>query len=96
MITEDMIKETLKNIEDPELRVDIVTLELIYNITIQNKIIYITMTLTTPTCPYASILKETIKRKLLLLGGIDDVIITFSFDPIWKPSDEVKLMLGLT
>lgn len=58
-LTEKELLEKLKEIEDPDLKKDIVTLGFIKDIKIENKKVYFKINLTTPACP----IKETFKKK---------------------------------
>ncbi|MDP7115573.1 MAG: metal-sulfur cluster assembly factor [Candidatus Woesearchaeota archaeon] len=88
------IIEALKKIEDPELQLDIWTLGLIYNISYPNDKVTITMTFTSPTCPYAPQLMAQVGYVIKELGiKMNDIEITF--DPPWEPTEEVKDLLGL-
>ena len=53
MITEDMVRAALKNVVDPEIGLDIVSLGLIYRVDVidDGHVVDIDMTLTTPACP---------------------------------------------
>jgi metal-sulfur cluster biosynthetic enzyme len=87
--------EALKSVEDPEIRLDIWTLGLVYEIYIkENDHITIDMTLTTPFCPYApQLIKEA--KEALANAGFKEPEINIVFDPPWEPSEEVKMHLGL-
>jgi len=90
----DAVK-ALKKVEDPEIRLDIHTLGLIYDIKINsNNQIDITMTLTSPTCPFGpTILRLT--KESLTKTGFKNPNIELVFDPPWAPSEDVKLLLGV-
>ena len=85
----------LKKVIDPELHVDIYNLELIYEIEVgsENEI-KIKMTLTTPFCPYGPALLHEIKDKLKQKGFINPEV-EVVFEPLWEPSEKVKILLGL-
>jgi len=97
MITKESVINVLKQINDPEILVDVWTMGLIYNIEIneKKKVITITMTLTTPMCPYGPMLLEEIKVRLKEDTGAKEVILNLTFDPPWQPSDELRMMLGV-
>ena len=97
MITKESVINVLKQINDPEILVDVWTMGLIYNIKIneKKKVITITMTLTTPMCPYGPMLLEEIKVRLKEDTGAKEVILNLTFDPPWQPSDELRMMLGV-
>lgn len=79
---EEQIKDSLYQVFDPEIMVNIVDMGLIYKIEEKDNIAIINMTLTTPTCPLTSVLEEQIK--IVLQGIVDDVQINWVFDPPWS------------
>ena len=95
MITKEQIIDLLKTIEDPEIRIDIWTLELIYDIKIEDENINIVMTFTSPMCPYGPMLVDEIKRKLNEQLKPKSLNIEVVFSPAWKPSDELRAALGV-
>ena len=95
MVTKEQIEEMLKTCVDPEIHIDIVTLGLVYNVNIKNNNVEIVMTLTTPFCPYGPMLIEEVKAKVKAIKGVKDVEVHITFDPPWKPTEEIKAMLGL-
>ena len=85
----------IKTVSDPEIGIDLWTLGLIYKIDIrQGGSIFIKMTFTTPTCPYAPMLVEQVKDALKK-KGFKRPNVEFVFDPPWEPSEEVRMMLGM-
>ena len=94
MITEEQAIMVLKTCEDPELNIDVWTLGLIYKMNITKDVVVLKMTFTTPLCPYGPMLVEQIKSALTHAGA-KNVDIDVVFDPPWKPSEEVKEMLGM-
>ncbi len=86
-------EKILKEINDPELMLDIWTLELLKKITIKEKKIRVLMTLTTPFCPYGPSLIQEIKDKLL--EEFEEAEIELTFEEPWKPSEDLKAYLGL-
>lgn len=94
MITEEQVIEVLKTVNDPEIGVDVWTLELIYNINIKDDKINIKMTFTSPLCPYGPMILEEIKQKLNNLKP-KEVNIEVVFSPPWQPSEELRATLGV-
>lgn len=96
MVIKEEIIEVLKNIEDPELGIDIHTLGLIYGVDLNEaqQEVTITMTFTTPFCPYGPAMLADIKKKIGALG-IAEPKIDVVFDPPWEPTEEVREMLGV-
>lgn len=94
-LTRSSAISALKNVIDPELNLDIWTLGLIYEISIDksNKI-NIKMTFTSPMCPYGPTLVEGVKDSLKK-KGFKNPNIDVVFNPVWQPSEEVKILLGV-
>jgi metal-sulfur cluster biosynthetic enzyme len=95
IVTEAQVREVLKLVEDPELHIDIITLELVYGVAIENGSVLITMTLTTPACPYGPMLVEFVKAAVKKVPGVEHVEVKVTFEPLWQPSDDLKAMMGL-
>lgn len=95
MATKEEVIEVLKKVNDPEIGIDVWTLELIYNVDVNDDKINIKMTFTTPMCPYGPALVEEIKTKISDLQNVKDVDIEITFDPPWKPSKELRATLGV-
>ncbi len=94
MTTELDVKEALKEVKDPELDMDIITLGLIYDVKIEKDTVFIKMTFTTPYCPYGPMLLKQIEDKVKTLG-VEKVEIDLVLDPPWTPSEELKALMGL-
>ncbi len=95
IVTDDQVIEVLQQIEDPELFLDIWFLGLIYMIDVQDDIVNIDMTFTTPLCPAGPSLIEQVNTMVGQIPGVSKVNVKVVFDPPWEPSDEVKGMLGM-
>ena len=89
----------IKKIYDPEIPVNIYELGLIYNIEIDEKNkVNIDMTLTSPNCPVAETLPNSVKDSVLKVDGVSDVGLNLVWDPPWdkdKMSEAAKLELNL-
>lgn len=86
------ILDKLRNVVDPELGVDIVSLGLVYDIKETKNGVTVVLTLTTPGCPFGPMFEAMIKNEL---GDKTKVEITF--DPPWDPSkvdEETRKALG--
>lgn len=97
-LKEKIIKE-IKKIYDPEIPVNIFELGLIYKIeVIDNKKVLIEMTLTSPNCPVAESLPNSVKENILRIDGVEDVELKLVWDPPWtkeKMSEAAKLELNI-
>ncbi len=100
MATGDDVHEALREVIDPELGLDIVSLGLVYRVTVdKDGDAVVSMTLTTPYCPLGPMLESQVHAATQFLPGIRDVKVDLIWDPPWDPhtmaSDEAKLELGL-
>ena len=95
----DKIIAEIKKIYDPEIPVNIFELGLIYKIEVnKDKKAIIEMTLTSPNCPVAESLPNSVKDNILKIEGIKDVDLKLVLDPPWtkdKMSEAAKLELNL-
>lgn len=98
MVVEKNVINTLKEIFDPEIPVNVFDLGLIYEVDVQDDMhVNIVMTLTAPNCPVAESLPNEIKEKAAAAEGVKSADIELTFDPPWDKdmmSDEAKLDLG--
>jgi len=86
--------EELMKVKDPELGFDIVTLGLIYKVTIHSEEgIDVLMTLTSPFCPFGQKIIGDVERVLRKLHR--EVRVEITFEPEWEPPEDIKLALGL-
>ena len=98
MYTEDQVMECLREVNDPELQINLVDLGLIRDVTIEDKTVIVTYTLTTPACPMNEYIDaemtETLKERL---PELESVVPKLSWEPLWNPSmmsEDAKLELG--
>lgn len=99
MLSREDIIERLRQIFDPEIPVNIYDLGLIYDVNLQGGKIAVRMTLTTPHCPAAQSLPETVREVLSRTRGIEEVSVEIVWDPPWtrdKISPEGKEILGIS
>jgi metal-sulfur cluster biosynthetic enzyme len=88
-ISEDAVRETLKQVIDPELFVNIIDLGLIYSVIIEpvgeKENIKIEMTMTSPACPAGPQLIGQSKQVLGALEGVGEVEVRLVMTPPWSP-----------
>ena len=96
-INKEIVIEILKQCYDPEIPIDLWNLGLIYEITIKDHNINITMSLTTPGCTMGQHMADDIKSKLENLKNVNEVCVDVVFDPPWQPemmTNEGRKKLG--
>ncbi|MDO8628772.1 MAG: metal-sulfur cluster assembly factor [Nanoarchaeota archaeon] len=95
MVTKENVITILKTVKDPELWIDIWTIGLIREITLEKTKITILMTLTTPQCPYGPQLMDDMKQALIKGTKIKNIDLQLTFNPPWKPTEELRKVLGV-
>jgi len=102
-LSEDLVREELKKVIDPELFVNIVDLGLIYDVNLvpaaEGKTdCKIDMTMTSPMCPAGPQMIQNSKQVLGLLPGMGNVEVKIVLDPPWTPdkmTQEARDQLGI-
>ncbi len=98
--TKEEVFEALKPVQDPEIRIGIVDLGLIYDADISDAgKVTIKMPLTTPACPYGEMLVAMVHRAAEDLDEVTEVEVVLVWEPTWDPvemaSDAAKDILGI-
>ena len=97
MPTREEVVDTLHQVEDPELGMDIVDLGLLYDVEVDGPKVKVTYTLTSMGCPAGAMIQEDIDRVVGELPGVEAVQAELTFEPPWSPdlmSDDAKFILG--
>lgn len=91
-LSEDVVREMLKEVKDPELFVNVVDLGLIYGVTLADaadtagkKHVSIDMTMTSPACPAGPQLIGDTKRVVGTRPDVSAVEVRIVMDPPWTP-----------
>jgi len=96
-VTRDDVIEAMRQVEDPELGMDIVDLGLLYDVDVAGSHVKVTHSLTSMGCPAGPMIQEDIYRVASELPGVENVEIELTWDPPWTPdkmSDDAKFILG--
>ncbi len=72
-ISEDTVFDALRNVKDPDLHLDVVSLGFIRNLTIQETRVSFTLELTTPACPAKGLLERQVKDEVMKVPGVREV-----------------------
>jgi metal-sulfur cluster biosynthetic enzyme len=94
----DQVIEALRQVNDPELGINIVDLGLVYDVEIEDRTVHITYTLTTMGCPIGPLIENQIEEMLQGVEGVDDLKAEMVMSPPWTPdkmSEEAKAALGM-
>jgi metal-sulfur cluster biosynthetic enzyme len=99
MTTKTEILESLEDVIDPEIGMNIVDLGLVYGVDWDDDKghVHVDLTLTSPGCPLGPEIIREIKRELRAIEDILDVDVDLVWKPLWQPSmmsDYAKEELG--
>jgi metal-sulfur cluster biosynthetic enzyme len=101
-VTEDAVREALKQVIDPELFVNVVDLGLIYLVEVheagEKSDVKIEMTLTSPACPAGPQLISNAQNVLGALEGVGGVEVKMVMTPPWTPdrmTEDARDQLGI-
>ena len=97
MPTKEEVFEVLRQVEDPELGMDVVDLGLVYDVEVVGPKVKVLYSLTSMGCPAGPLIAQDIDSAIRQVEGIEDVELELTFDPPWTPdrmSDDAKFILG--
>jgi metal-sulfur cluster biosynthetic enzyme len=98
VMTEEKVMQSLRDVVDPEIGINIVDLGLVYNVDIQPEGILVEITMTTPTCPLHAVITRDAEQVLQSnFPEAKSVEIELVWEPIWNPSmmsKSAKQLLG--
>jgi metal-sulfur cluster biosynthetic enzyme len=95
--TRDEVMEMLRQVEDPELGMDVVDLGLVYEVDVEASKAKVLYSLTSMGCPAGPLIAQDMDSAVRQVEGIEDVELELTFDPPWTPdrmSDDAKFILG--
>lgn len=97
MASKEEVLEALRQVEDPELGMDVVDLGLVYEVDVEGQTAKVRYSLTSMGCPAGPLIAQDIDRVAREVPGVEDVELELTFDPPWTPdrmSDDAKFILG--
>jgi metal-sulfur cluster biosynthetic enzyme len=108
LLDEDALRTALRDCFDPEVKLNLVDLGLIYAIATEpdpdstpawpRQRVKVTMTLTTPQCPASGLIFEQVHNRLLSIPQVSKVEVELVWEPKWTPhriSAAGRAQLGL-
>ena len=91
----DDVLIALRDCFDPEVKLNLVDLGLIYNATVEpdphstpalpRQLVKVTMTLTTPQCPASGLIFEQVHNRLASIPQVSNVEVDLVWEPKWTP-----------
>jgi metal-sulfur cluster biosynthetic enzyme len=92
-------RETLKNVYDPEIGINIVDLGLVYDVEVSDKgDVLVTMTLTSLGCPLGPVIVQEVNNAMGELPELGEVDVKLVWSPPWSPemmTEEARDELGI-
>jgi metal-sulfur cluster biosynthetic enzyme len=108
MLTESDILSALRDCFDPEVKLNLVDLGLIYGVATApdtdstpawpRQTVSVTMTLTTPQCPASGLIFEQVHNRLAGIPDVSKVDVKLVWEPKWTPhriSEAGRRQLGI-
>ena len=94
-VTEDDIYTALRDCFDPEVKLNLVDLGLVYGVTVESdpnstpafprQKVKVTMTLTTLQCPASGLIFEQVHNRLASIQQVSKVEVDLVWEPKWTP-----------
>jgi len=97
MPTREDVVDALRQVEDPELGMDIVELGLLYDVEVEGPKVKVSYSLTSMGCPAGPMIEEDIQNVASGVEGVQEVETDLVWEPPWTPermSDDAKFILG--
>jgi metal-sulfur cluster biosynthetic enzyme len=97
VLNADVVRQTLRQVKDPELDLNIIDLGLVYDVEVEDGDVRIEMTLTSPGCPAGPMITNDAHKAVRALEGVKDVNIDIVWEPYWTPEridPKVRAMMG--
>lgn len=82
----DEVYQQLKRVIDPEIGRSIIKLGLVYDLAVKDRVVTVTMTLTTPGCPMGGPITDGVKTVVYELEWVNDVVVNVVWEPAWTPA----------
>ena len=98
-IQEDVVRENLRMVIDPELGISIVDLGLVYGVEINDGDVKVKLTLTSPACPLGAVIQGQAHTALKKIPWVKEAKIELVWSPRWDPrkmaSEDAQMQLGI-
>src|SRR5689334_12576910 len=96
MMTPDKVLEALSNVQEPDLGKDIVTLNMVKDISIDGNYVSFTVVLTTPACPLKDLIKNNCINAVRTLADPNAIVkVNFTADTTTRRDDNKAILPGV-
>lgn len=79
----DELLEALRDVDDPEMPVNIVDLGMVYGVRREGGRVTVDLTFTAMGCPATEFILDDVRERLLREPGVTEVMIDIVWDPPW-------------
>ncbi|MCC7118263.1 MAG: Mrp/NBP35 family ATP-binding protein [Anaerolineales bacterium] len=79
-ITKEAVLAALGKVQEPDLKQDLVTLNMVRNVEIENGVVSFTVMLTTPACPFRVKIERDAKEAVMTIAGVQAVAVKMDSD----------------
>lgn len=93
-LSDDAVLAALRQVEDPDLKRDIVTLGFVKEIRIEGRSVYAKIELTTPACPVKDELRAQCERVIRSLDGVEAVVVEMTAQ-VRQTNEEMDMLPGV-
>ena len=76
-VTKEQVLDALRQVQEPELHKDLVTLNMVRDVAVQDGQVSFTIELTTPACPLRNVMEDDARSAVSALPGVKSVTVTF-------------------
>jgi metal-sulfur cluster biosynthetic enzyme len=84
---ESAVYDALRRVDDPEAGMNVVELGLVYAVRVDEDLVQVDMTMTTPACPVADVLVDQARDAIAaVVPAGTQIDVQLVWDPIWNPS----------
>jgi metal-sulfur cluster biosynthetic enzyme len=85
-VSEDMVRDALREVQDPEAGMNIVDLGLVYGIELSDAGVRVDLTMTSAACPMAEMIIDEVRAALEhTLPAHTPIEVDLVWDPPWTP-----------
>lgn len=94
-LTKEDILTALATVEDPDLKKDLVTLNMVKDVVVSEKLISFTVVLTTPACPLKEMIRQDCEKAIRQVAGAKTVIQINMTSSVTSLRDNAPLLPGV-
>jgi len=88
--TTEQITDALRQVQDPDLHRDLVTLGMVKDIAIEAGLVRVHVELTTPACPMKEKIEADVRAAVLAVAGVDDVEVKMTANVKASPQQQAQ------